>query len=72
MLFDGKTVVVTGSNSGIGEAICVAAAAEGANIVIDYVAHPEETTSLLERSRPPAGTRSGSTPTSASPTTCTG
>jgi len=49
MLLDGKTVVVTGGNSGIGEAICVAAAAEGANIVIDYVAHPEDTTSLLQK-----------------------
>ncbi len=49
MLLDGKTMVVTGGNSGIGAAICVAAAAEGANIVIDYVAHPDDTTSLLKR-----------------------
>ncbi len=49
MLLEGKTIVVTGGNSGIGEQICVAAAAEGANIVIDYVAHPEETESLIDR-----------------------
>ncbi len=49
MLLEGKTMVVTGGNSGIGAAICVAAAAEGANIVIDYVAHPEDTTSLLKK-----------------------
>jgi NADPH:quinone reductase-like Zn-dependent oxidoreductase len=35
MLLEGTTIVVTGGNSGIGEAIVLAAAAEGANIVID-------------------------------------
>jgi glucose 1-dehydrogenase len=49
MLLEGKTIIVTGGNSGIGEQICLGAAAEGANIVIDYVAHPDETTSLIDR-----------------------
>jgi glucose 1-dehydrogenase len=49
MLLEGKTIIVTGGNSGIGEAIVVAAAREGANIVIDYVAHPEETTSVIDK-----------------------
>ena len=49
MLLSGKSIVVTGGNSGIGEAIVLAAAAEGANVVIDYVAHPEETTALIAK-----------------------
>jgi glucose 1-dehydrogenase len=49
MLLEGKSIVVTGGNSGIGEAIVLGVAAEGASVVIDYVAHPEETDSLVER-----------------------
>jgi glucose 1-dehydrogenase len=47
MMLQGKSIVVTGGNSGIGKSIVLAAAAEGANVVIDYVAHPEETTGLI-------------------------
>jgi glucose 1-dehydrogenase len=42
----GRTVVVTGGNSGIGAAIAAAAGAAGANVVIDYVAHPEAAQAL--------------------------
>jgi glucose 1-dehydrogenase len=49
MLLAGKSIVVTGGNSGIGESIVLAAAAEGANVTIDYVAHPEETTELIAK-----------------------
>lgn len=49
LLLEGRTMVVTGGNSGIGEAIVQAAAAQGANVVIDYVAHPEETEQLIAR-----------------------
>jgi glucose 1-dehydrogenase len=47
VLLEGKTIIVTGGNSGIGEAIVVAAAAEGANVVVDYVVHPEATSEEL-------------------------
>ena len=49
MLLKGKTIIVTGGNSGIGEAIVIAAAAAGANVVVDYVAHPDATTDLLAK-----------------------
>jgi glucose 1-dehydrogenase len=49
MLLEGKSMVVTGGNSGIGEAIVLAAAAEGANVVIDYVVHPDETKDLVAK-----------------------
>ena len=59
MLLTGKTIIVTGGNSGIGEAIVLAAAAEGANVVIDYVVHPEETTKVVEQVEAAGGSAVG-------------
>lgn len=39
--FEGKVAVVTGSSSGIGQAIAVRLGSEGAAVVIDYHSHPE-------------------------------
>jgi glucose 1-dehydrogenase len=46
MSLKGKVAIVTGGNSGIGMAIVLELARQGANIVIDYVAHPEATEEL--------------------------
>lgn len=37
----GRTAVITGSSSGIGQGIAIRYAQEGARVVIDYVGHPE-------------------------------
>ena len=44
-----KTAIVTGGNSGLGAAICEVLAAEGANIVINYLFKPEDAESLALR-----------------------
>jgi glucose 1-dehydrogenase len=46
MSLNNKVAIVTGGNSGIGQAIVLELARQGANIVIDYVVHPEATVAL--------------------------
>jgi glucose 1-dehydrogenase len=46
MTLEGKVAIVTGGNSGIGKAVVLALANEGASIVIDYVADEEAETQL--------------------------
>ncbi|MET1000997.1 MAG: glucose 1-dehydrogenase [Acidimicrobiia bacterium] len=48
MTLHGKVAIVTGGNSGIGKAVTLALAEQGANIAIDYVAN-EQATEDLER-----------------------
>ncbi len=49
MKLKGKVAIVTGGNSGIGAAIVLGLAKEGANIVIDYRSHPETTDELEKK-----------------------
>jgi glucose 1-dehydrogenase len=49
MSLKGKVAIVTGGNSGIGKAIAVALARQGANLVIDYISHPEATEVLEQQ-----------------------
>lgn len=44
----GRTAIVTGSSSGIGQGIAVRLAREGANVVIDYVGHAEGAEATLK------------------------
>ena len=45
---EGKRALVTGGNSGIGEAIALALADAGAKVAINYVGHPEAADALVK------------------------
>ena len=47
-LLQGKVIIVTGGNSGIGKAIVETVARLGARVVIDYRSHPEATEAIEE------------------------
>jgi len=49
MALNGKVAIVTGGNSGIGEAIVLELARQGASVAIDYISHPEATAALQEQ-----------------------
>lgn len=49
MNLKGKVAIVTGGNSGIGLSIVLELAKQGANIVIDYIVHPEATDDLIKQ-----------------------
>jgi glucose 1-dehydrogenase len=49
MSLKNKVAIVTGGNSGIGQAIVLELARRDASIVIDYVAHPEATDALEQQ-----------------------
>jgi glucose 1-dehydrogenase len=49
MSLKGKAAIVTGGNSGIGAAIVLALAQQGANIVVDYVCNPQSAEALEQQ-----------------------
>jgi glucose 1-dehydrogenase len=49
MALKNKVAIVTGGNSGIGQAIVLELARQAATIVIDFVAHPEATAALEQQ-----------------------
>src|SRR5713101_6067352 len=49
MSLKNKVAIVTGGNSGIGRAIVLELARQGASIVIDYLFHPEATETLEQQ-----------------------
>ena len=48
---EGKRALVTGGNSGIGEAIAMSLARAGARVAINYLNHPEAAQEVLHRIR---------------------
>ena len=49
MSLKNKVAIVTGGNSGIGQAIVLELARQEASVVIDYVVHPEATETLEQQ-----------------------
>jgi NAD(P)-dependent dehydrogenase (short-subunit alcohol dehydrogenase family) len=72
MLLKGKSAIVTGGNSGIGKAIVLELAEQGANVAVDYVSRPDATEELEARIAALGDRAIGWTPMSARSPICSG
>ncbi len=52
---NGQSALVTGANSGIGEAVAIALGAQGANVVVNYVTHPEAAQQVVDKIKADGG-----------------
>ena len=59
MRLQGKTAVVTGAGTGIGQAIAIAFAREGASVVVDYVGKSEAAQDTLDKIKAVGGNSIG-------------
>jgi glucose 1-dehydrogenase len=55
MQLENKVAVVTGASSGIGKAIALAFAGEGAAVTVDYRSHPDEAEAMVEQIKDAGG-----------------
>lgn len=51
----GKVAIVTGSSSGIGQAIAIRFASEGASVVVNYLTHPDQANETKTRAEAAGG-----------------
>ncbi len=51
----GQTAVITGANSGIGNAIAIQMAGEGANVVVNFITNPDEAQKIVENIKDSGG-----------------